>query len=374
MLFKKTFIASMMLAGLLVFDSASVQAQVPSFGNDDAPSFQPEALAPSPNAGAPSSGFPSPSPSPSPFGAPALPLGNAGGQAGGSPFGGSFIPPSAEEIQQQMEEDAEVQKEKARQMAFDAALEGLMPLTPEEIREVLEVFKVNREAAETPIAVPEPKIYVGNVSLDPSATPLVIQTAPGYVSTVTILDMTGAPWPVQDISWAGEFDVIPPEEGGNVMRITPLTAHGRGNISIRLVDLITPITLSMNTQLDVAHYRFDAHIPQPGPLANIPIVEKGGIETVAESEGLIKFMDGYVPSDAEAMTVSGADGRTRAWKMGGRVILRTPLTLLSPSWDSSIASGDGTRVYSLKDTPVVLLSERGQMVQAHLSIGALADE
>ena len=104
------------------------------------------------------------------------------------------------------------------------------------------------------------------------------------------------------------------------------------------------------------------------------VIEKGGIETVAESEGLIKFMDGYVPSDAEAMTVSGADGRTRAWKMGGRVILRTPLTLLSPSWDSSIASGDGRRVYSLKDTPVVLLSERGQMVQAHLSMGALADE
>lgn len=370
MLFKKTLMMPIVLAGLLTFDVSFAHAQeFPWDTKDDAaPGFSSEPVAPgAAGAGAaPTLGF-------NP-GTSALPLGSKSATGGGSSAFGSYMPPSADDIQQQMSADAEAQKEKMREIAFDAALEQLMPLTPEEIREMLGVFKENREAAESPVAVPTPKIYVGNVSLDPSAEPLVVQTSPGYVTTMTILDMTGAPWPVQDISWAGDFDVIPPENGGNVMRITPLTAHGKGNVSIRLVDLITPVTFTLNTQLEVSHYRFDAHIPKSGPLANVPIIERGGIETVASSDELVQYMDGYVPAEAETLSVNGVDGRTKAWKSGGRVILRTPLTLLSPSWDSSIASGDGTRIYSLKDTPVVLLSEKGQMVQAHLSIGALADE
>ena len=45
----------------------------------------------------------------------------------------------------------------------------------------------------------------------------------------------------------------------------------------------------------------------------------------------------------------------------------TPLTLLSPSWDSSVTSADGMNVYTLNDTPVVLLSDEGRMVRAHIT-------
>ncbi len=285
-----------------------------------------------------------------------------------------FIPPSPEEIQLQMEIDNEEQAGEVREKAFDAAIKSLMPMTPEEIRKTLDAFKVNREAAEQPVAIPEPKIYVGSVSLDPGAKPLVIQMSAGYVTTFTISDVTGAPWPIQDISFAGDFEIIPPEEGGNVIRITPLTGHGKGNMSIRLVDLRTPVIFTLNTQLEVAHYRFEAQVPENGPLADVPIIEVGGIKTVADSSDLIRFLDGRVPDDAEGLFVDGVDGRTRAWNMNGRVVLRTPLKLLSPGWDNSVSSGDGTRVYSLNDAPVLLLSDRGKITQVHLSTGDISDE
>lgn len=366
-LLNKSFAAALGLACLLTMGSTMAAAQFPWQTQDDsAPGFRDQEQSPSPAGQPPGAG---------PFGGGASPLGPGAALPGSGRPAMGFAPPSPEEIQRQMEEDTKRQQGRLREMAFDQALEALMPLTPEEIRRMLDVFMVNREAAEQPVAIPTPRTFVGNVSLDPSAEPLVVQTSPGYVTTLNIVDMTGAPWPIQDISWAGEFEIVPPEEGGNILRITPMTAHGRGNMSIRLAELRTPITLTLTTQLEIVHYRFEARLPRSGPLAEVPLVERGGIDAVARADDLIQYMDGYVPGHAASLHVKGVDGRTRAWRTGdGNMILRTPMTLISPGWDSSISSGDGTRIYSLRETPVVLLSEKGRMVQAHLSTGAFADE
>jgi intracellular multiplication protein IcmK len=74
-----------------------------------------------------------------------------------------------------------------------------------------------------------------------------------------------------------------------------------------------------------------------------------------------------VPTAALKMNVSGVDSRTTAYRYNGLTYLRTPLTLLSPAWMSSASSADGMRVYALNHAPVVLLSDKGKMVRAHLS-------
>lgn len=275
---------------------------------------------------------------------------------------------SSQELQAQLEAEAAAQQERMQQQVFDQSLESLLPLTPEQTRSVLDSFRVSREAAETPITVPKARTTVENVSLDPSQPPLSIKTAPGYVTTLTILDMTGAPWAIQDVSWAGKFEVTTPEEGGHVIRITPMSAHGVGNISIRLVDLITPITFSIDTGLDVVDYRFDARIPKAGPLAKTPLIANGGLTTVAGTdENLMRVLDGTsVEGVATRLTLDGVDGATTAYSINDTMYLRTPLTLLSPSWQSSATSADGMNVYTLKQTPVILLSDKGRMVKARL--------
>lgn len=295
-----------------------------------------------------------------------LPVGGgAAASAGGGGYGAT--PQTPEELQAMMEQEQEDARRKIEEQTFNQALKQLLPLQPNQIRKTLETFRMSREAAETPITVPEPKLEVQTASLDPSGSPIVIKVAPGNVTSVTILDATGAPWPIQDMVTAGPFSIMAPEEGGNVLRITPATAHGVGNISMRLVDMITPVTFRVQTGMDWVHYRLDIRIPKPGPLAKTPIIEYGGLKAVAgKDEQMVGVLDGTPPVDAEKLTVEGVDGRTTAWEMDGRTYLRTPLTLLSPGWDASVTSADGMNVYALGRAPVVLLSDEGRMVKAHI--------
>lgn len=260
------------------------------------------------------------------------------------------------EIEQQM-----------RDASYEAALNGLMPMNPDEIRQFLQTYQSSREASQTRLGgIPKPEIKVETVSLDPGVAPPVIKLSPGHVTSLTMLDITGQPWPVQDVTWGGNFEVISPGEGGHVIRINPMEAHEVGNMSIQLVELKTPVTFTLQTQLDVVQYRFDARIPDYGPLAEAPIIEQGmtSVASAAKDKDLTRLLGGVMPTDMEILTVNGVDTRTSVYRHNGRIFLRTPLTLLSPAWDSSVRSADGTTVYAINDAPVLLLSDRGRMVRA----------
>lgn len=257
----------------------------------------------------------------------------------------------------------------AREEAFDAALQGLLPLKPDEIRRLLEHFDRTQEAVELPVyPSPRPEVAVETISLDPGQKPSMIKTAYGHVTTLSILDMSGKPWPIQDISWAGNFEVIEgsTEEGSHIVRISPQSEFARGNISMRLLKLQTPVILSIETSRDMVHYRFDAIIPDYGPMASAPLIDQG-LTIQAGSASISSILRGVPPSDASRLTVDGVDGRTSAYKIGEQIYVRTPLTMLSPGWSASVSSADGMRVYEIPDTPVVLFSRQGKMVRARLS-------
>jgi intracellular multiplication protein IcmK len=130
----------------------------------------------------------------------------------------------------------------------------------------------------------------------------------------------------------------------------------------------------METSRDIVHYRFDAIIPDYGPLATAPLIEQG-ISTQAGSRDISSILEGVIPQDAERLTVSGVDGRTSAYKFNDITYIRTPHTMLSPSWSQSVASADGMRVYEIQNAPVLLLSDKGKMVRARLSAReAILDE
>ena len=304
---------------------------------------------------------------PPPGATPGDPLGVAGDLPLGGPGAVGGAPQTPEELQAMMEQEAADQQKKLEEATFEMALKQLLPLKPDQIRTTLDRFRESREAAETPLTIPEPRSEVQTASLDPTAEPLIIRAAPGNVTTLTFLDATGAPWPIQDMSWAGPFQIQPTDSGSNMIRLSPTTAHGAGNISIRMVDMMTPVVMRLTTGIDWVHYRLDVRIPKPGPLAKTPIIEYGGLKTVAgKDDQMVGVLDGTPPLGAEKLKVEGVDGRTSAYQMSGRTYLRTPLTLLSPGWDSSVSSADGVNVYAFNSAPVVLLSDEGRMVKAHI--------
>lgn len=258
---------------------------------------------------------------------------------------------------------AEIERQ-AREAAFEAALNGMFPMKTDEILEFLEKYRETREVSESRIGgIPKPEITLETVSLDPGAMPPVIKVSPGHVTTLNILDITGQPWPVRDVSWGGDFEVIQPQEGEHVIRISPMRAHEVGNLSIQLMDLKTPVTFMLKSQLETVQYRFDARIPEYGPYADMPLIDNG-ITAVAGGGDIIKVLDGTPPAQSKKLGIEGVDGRTTAYETNGQVYLRTPLTLLSPGWSSSVTSADGTTVYAIGQSPVVLLSDRGKMVRA----------
>jgi intracellular multiplication protein IcmK len=267
------------------------------------------------------------------------------------------------------EKSQEELDQEVRSEAFNAALQSVLPLRPEEIRTLLEHFDRTQESVEVPVyPSPKPEIAVETISLDPGAPPAVINVAYGNVTTLTILDMTGAPWPIEDISWAGNFEIVESSssQGSHIIRISPQSEFANGNMSIRLLTLKTPVILSLETSRDKVHYRFDAIIPDYGPMAEAPLIDKG-ISTVAGDTNIASILQGVIPEKATKLDVSGVDGRTTAYSFSGQTFIRTPLTLLSPAWNSSVTSADGMRVYSIKGSPVLLLSDKGRMVRARVS-------
>jgi len=258
-------------------------------------------------------------------------------------------------------------EEEIRREAFDAAITGLFPLSVDNVKTLLRRNDEIQKAVQDPISgIPTPQIDVETISLDPGVAPMKIMTSAGFITTISILDVTGAPWPIQDVSWAGDYEVIEPEEGGHILRITPLTKAAYGNMSLRLLTLKTPVTIQLETNPDNVQYRVDARIPEYGPFAETPLIE-GGSDRIAGDPKIMSVLDGVAPSNAQKLYVSGTDRRTTAYKIGNITYVRSPLTLISPSWDQSVSSADGMNVYAMRDTPVVLLSDKGRVSRINLS-------
>lgn len=262
------------------------------------------------------------------------------------------------------EEIASETRRKQKQEAFDQALDGVMPLSTEQIGILKDKFRDTREASETRIGgTPTPKVTVETISLDPGAVPPKLKLSPGHVTSLNMIDITGQPWPVQDVSWGGNFEVLSPGDGGHLIRISPMAATEVGNLSIQLVGLNTPITMQLETDLDDVVYRFDARIPEYGPNSKAPLVDPG-ITTTAGDKILLRILDAVPPAGTKKFDVSGVDGRTSVFELNDALYIRTPHTLLSPGWSASVSSADGMNVFAIPPTPVVLLSDNGRVVRA----------
>ena len=283
------------------------------------------------------------------------------------------IDPFAPTVAKETKSSAEIEK-MIREEAMDAALTGLLPLKPEEIRILLERFDQTQQAVEVPVyPYPKPEVLSETISLDPGVKPPVLKVGTGHVTTLALLDATGSPWPIGTVSFAGNFEVLTPEPGGHMIQITGMSEFGYGNLSLTMLELKTPITFTLKTSRDSVHYRFDARIPDYGPFAQAPIID-GGLSLVAGNSILGSILDGLPPKGSEKLDVSGVDGRTTAYMFNNTTYVRTPLTLLSPGWSGSVSSADGMNVYAVANAPVLLLSDKGNVVRAMLSEGEILDE
>jgi intracellular multiplication protein IcmK len=244
--------------------------------------------------------------------------------------------------------------------SFQGMTEKMFPMTAEQIRAFREVYETTKRiTAEPPRTPPRPTVSSQTISLSPGTIPPVIRLANGYVSSIVFVDETGAPWPVSAYSVGnpGAFNIQWDTES-NLLLIQGQGAYVSGNMAVTLKKLDTPIMLTIVSEQNVVDYRVDFRVQGRGPNANGSIIASTLPQN--NSQLLMNLLDGVPPSDAKALEVSG--GPAQAWLRGNTLLLRTPLTVLSPGWTATMSSPDGTKVYQMNSTPMILVSDRGQSV------------
>lgn len=272
---------------------------------------------------------------------------------------------AAIQAQAQAEIDQQRREQEHNLKSYDRAASGLLPLSPDQIREFMHKLEQTQDASQAPFAgQPKGEVRISTLSLDPGVIPPQINLSSGYVTTINMVDASGEPWPILDVGVGGNFEVSPTPSGSHVVRVMPLSRVASGNLSVLLKDLPTPVIFRLTAGGSTVDLRYDARIGKMGPGAKAPLIERPKLE--AGNESMMMILENAPPSEAKAMKVSGVDARTKAWMMGDRVMVRTPLTLLSPAWNASVSSGDGTTVYDIGDAPVLLMSDNGAMVRAQL--------
>lgn len=246
----------------------------------------------------------------------------------------------------------------AQSLIFQDILKQQFPLSNEQIRALHLKFKDVQRAVAAPPYAPRPTVSSKVVVLSPGSTPPVIRLASGYVSSVVFVDQTGAPWPLQgyDVGDPSSFNIA--WDKGNILMIQGSKPYATGNMAVKLIGLPTPVMLTLVNDQKVVDYRIDLRVQGLGPNARPAL---GGDSIPAEANAfLLNLLQGVPPVGSQALTITG--GQAQAWLYGGKLLLRTPYTVLSPGWSATMSSADGTKVYEMARNPLILVADNGRII------------
>lgn len=252
-----------------------------------------------------------------------------------------------------------------RDQAFKQLTDKISPLTPEQIIQLRkDQDKTQRAVATFPTTPPRPVSSTLTVDLSPGVTPPIIRLAAGFVTSVVFLDSTGQPWPIADYNLGNPKNFnLQWDKSTNTLFIQSTTAYNSGNLAIRLATLPTPIMLSLVSGQREVDYRIDLQVNGRGPNALAPLI--GDSLPPSINFNLLSVLDGIPPPGSTELEVCAAFGR--AWiSAQGKLIFRTHLTVLSPAWSATVSSADGTHVYEMSPTPLILASQNGKTIKIEL--------
>jgi intracellular multiplication protein IcmK len=249
------------------------------------------------------------------------------------------------------------------------------PLSPDEIRELRADFEATHRAESEDPITPVPRISSISVDLSPGGAPPVLHTMRNQPSSIVFLDSTGAPWPLgasPRIASSGYFDVKWLKETAAVV-VTATSAYKNSGMEVFLKGLATPIVVQLSSgepdskaKTRVVDYRLDLRIPGRGPNAKQNLLGPSRIGMY--DDALQAFLDGVPPSGAKRIGIEGeAPTHTEVWELGDSLYLRTPLEIRS-AFEQTMASADGTHIYKLDPTPLIMVSDGGENVSLSLDI------
>lgn len=254
-----------------------------------------------------------------------------------------------------------------------------LPFTPAQTKKIKKAALDAEEASKARVDTnPHPTMGPLTVHLDSGARIQVIRVAANYSTSLIFSDVTGAPWPLVDVIAAqrGQLDIPEAAKGEdgklkqetNQITLVPLVDVVRTQITVKLAKAPAPIILIVASGQSEVDVRRDISVQARGPGAVMPTLARGTTESVPVE--LTNMVAGLTPPDATSLKVISSDvPDVRAWARGQRMYVRTKAQVLSPPVpkDGKVASGpEGTKVFELPLSPVVLLMQGGSVGQLKL--------
>ena len=183
----------------------------------------------------------------------------------------------------------------------------------------------------------------------------------GYATVVSVTDVTGAPWPIEEAALNELFlsATDRPAHSGHLLYLAPRAAFLRGNVAIKLRNLAEPVVAAIEEGGPVADFRLDLRLGFPGP--NVDASAAARPESFrAGDDALLGVLTGRPPPAAARLAVDGGDPAARAWRLGGELLLVTRAHLLSPGPRAAERGAGGRWAYRLPDTPFALVTHGGR--------------
>ena len=238
-----------------------------------------------------------------------------------------------------------------------------MPFTTEQIHLLGALLQQVREATASAGGEP-PTARLRRLQIHPGEGQMpFINLARGYTSAVTFTDVTGEPWPIEEVLvdqsfLPGRADSRPPG-AQHILYLAPTRSHLHGNALVKLANLTEPVVLALVDGVGKADVRVDIRITRPGPAADAEaLVQRPPFQ--AGDDHLLELLAGHPPPTATRLVVSGGSPADRAWAAGGDILLLTAATVLSPGPWAAERAADGRWAYRLPTTPFALLSRDGR--------------
>ncbi|MFT3742032.1 MAG: DotH/IcmK family type IV secretion protein [Gammaproteobacteria bacterium] len=266
-------------------------------------------------------------------------------------------------VNQEGQQETTVNNLDLRDEAFSRMAITALPLSPSQIELLRNLYDATQRAAAVfPGVPPRPTSTSIAVNLSPGATPPVIRLGAGFVTSLVFVDASGAPWPIESYSLGNPnaFN-IQWDKKSNILLIQAIAAHRVGNLAVILRGLNTPIMIDLSPGQAAMDVRVDLRIPRLGPEARPASYDS---LPGTESPYLLNLLDGIPPPGAKSLTSSGCDNCV--WLLDGKLYLRTQFTVISPGWISTMSSADGTHVYEMQPTPMILASFEGKMIKMRI--------
>lgn len=253
---------------------------------------------------------------------------------------------------------------------FGEVLTNQIPLSPPQVREInRSADAVKRARAARPDIMPQPVSTSMPVSFAPGKASHVVRLAANMVTNLVFTDITGAVWLIDDVIIGDKTAFGIPDEikkrNTNILPIFVLEEYGATNMTVILRGAPAPLVFTLVTGQHEVDYRLDVMAQGRGPNAKALVIADNVGEGAIVSSNLISILDGLPPSGS--ISLKSSHGEVQAWSIGQRTFVRTRMNLLSPRTLNTASSADGTRVYEIVQTPVIMVMSNGKVQNVSLS-------